>query len=111
MQERRGAMGERQWAYGDVMENTTLRYLRKAMAARRVREIARERRCHCCRRYCFDAMRCGACKEVYYCSPHCQVTRVVIDLLLLTALPRDTFAPKRTLYRASAVVCFDVPHP
>jgi hypothetical protein len=55
-EERHGAMGERRWDYGAVMENTKFRYMKKAMAARRVREIARERQCNTCHRYSFDAM-------------------------------------------------------
>ena len=65
-------MGERAWDYRGVMEGTALRYVRKAMAARRERAIARERLCEGCRRYCFEAKRCGGCRAAFYCSASCQ---------------------------------------
>ena len=34
--------------------------------------MARERQCNWCGRFTFDARRCGACKEVYYCDSSCQ---------------------------------------
>eukprot|EP00976_Prorocentrum_cordatum_P112156 1195488-Prorocentrum_minimum.AAC.3 len=73
------------------MENTQLRYLKKAMAARRVRVTARERQCQCCGRYTFGAMRCGACKEAYYCGPGCQAVyaRPISFILLCDACAAD----------------------
>jgi ankyrin repeat protein len=70
--ERRGAAGERRWDYNAVMEATTFRYMRKATAARRVREGAQERQCASCQRYSFDALRCGACRAAFYCGCECQ---------------------------------------
>ena len=71
-EERKGAMGESQWDYTQVMENTAFRYVRKAMAAKRTREIAREKQCAWCKRYTFEAKRCGACKNAFYCGNACQ---------------------------------------
>jgi len=71
-EERKGAMGESHWDYTQVMENTAFRYVRKAMAAKRTREIAREKQCAWCKRYTFEAKRCGACKNAFYCSSACQ---------------------------------------
>ena len=71
-EERSGPQGEMLWDYNDIMENTSFRYLRKSTAVVRVREVARERQCNWCQRYTFDARRCGACKEVYYCDSNCQ---------------------------------------
>lgn len=70
--ERLGAEGERRWDYNAVMEATTFRYIKKAAAARRVREGATERKCNACERYSFDALRCGGCRAVHYCSGDCQ---------------------------------------
>lgn len=69
---RRGALDERVWDYTVVMEHTTFEYTKKALAARRVRAIAQERQCLFCERFCFDAKRCGACKEAWYCGSECQ---------------------------------------
>lgn len=52
---------------------TAGRYTKKAMIARRTREGVQERLCAGCQRYTFDALRCGRCKSVYYCSRSCQV--------------------------------------
>ena len=71
-EERSGPQGEMLWDYSDVMENTSFRYLRKSNAVARVREVARERQCNWCQRYTFDARRCAACKETYYCDSSCQ---------------------------------------
>lgn len=71
-EERTGPQGEMMWDYTNVMENTSFRYLRKIAAVGRIREVARERQCNWCQRYTFDARRCGACKEVYYCDSTCQ---------------------------------------
>ena len=70
---RRGPQGEATWNYKNVMENTSIRYMKRTMAARREREIARERQCNWCQRYSFDALRCAACKSVYYCNSNCQL--------------------------------------
>ena len=58
--------------YAATMEATQFRYMRKVMAARRVREVARERQCSWCKRYSFDAARCGGCKLEFYCNSDCQ---------------------------------------
>jgi ankyrin repeat protein len=71
-EERKGPQGEAVWDYKNVMENTSIRYMKRTMSARRIREIAHERQCNWCKRYSFDAMRCSACKQVYYCSSTCQ---------------------------------------
>lgn len=71
-EERSGPQGEMMWDYTSVMENTSFRYLRKIAAVSRVREVARERQCNWCQRFTFDARRCGACKQVYYCDSGCQ---------------------------------------
>ena len=71
-EERKGPQGEAVWNYKHVMENTSLRYLKRTMSARREREIARERQCNWCKKYSFDALRCAACKSVYYCNSECQ---------------------------------------
>jgi len=71
-EERKGPQGEAVWSYKNVMENTSLRYLKRTMSARRVREIAHERQCNWCKKYSFDALRCAACKSVYYCDSNCQ---------------------------------------
>lgn len=71
-EERKGPHGEAVWNYKGVMENTSLRYMKRTMSARRLREIARERQCNWCKRYSFDALRCSACKSVYYCDASCQ---------------------------------------
>jgi len=72
-EERKGPQGEAVWNYKHVMENTSLRYMKRTMSARRVREIARERQCSWCKRYTFDAQRCSACKQAYYCDSECQL--------------------------------------
>lgn len=73
-EERRGAAGEARWDYAAVMEHTSLRYVKKTMAARRVREIARERQCSWkgCGKFLFDAKRCKVCKAAFYCNATCQ---------------------------------------
>ena len=71
-EERAGAEGEARWDYAATMEETQFRYMRKVMAARRVREVARERQCGWCKKYSFDAARCAGCKREYYCNSVCQ---------------------------------------
>ena len=71
-EERTGPEGEARWDYAATMEATQFRYMRKVMAARRVREVARERQCGWCKRYSFDAARCGGCKLEFYCNSDCQ---------------------------------------
>ena len=71
-EERKGPQGEAIWDYKNVMENTSIRYMKRIMSARRRREIAHERQCNWCKRFTFDAMRCSACKQVYYCNSTCQ---------------------------------------
>ena len=70
--ERQGAVGEARWDYTSVMEHTSLRYVRKAMAARRVREIARERQCSWkgCGKFLFDAKRCKVRKPATRACSH-----------------------------------------
>lgn len=41
-EQRKGALGEESWDYTDVMENTSFRYVRKLMAAKRIREVGHE---------------------------------------------------------------------
>ena len=71
-EERHGPQGEVVWNYKHVMENTTLRYMKRTLSARRTRVIAHERQCSWCQRYSFDAKRCAACKATFYCSSACQ---------------------------------------
>ena len=69
---RRGALNESTWDYTAVMEHTAFEYTKKALAARRPRAIAQEKQCLHCLRFAFDAKRCAACKQAFYCSVDCQ---------------------------------------
>jgi hypothetical protein len=69
--EREGAAGERSWDYSAVVEASSWRYMRKAVAAARVRREASRQACAHCRRW-EARLRCGGCQRSYYCDSQCQ---------------------------------------